>query len=422
VIAIVSAYNEADIISPVIEHLVENGIDVYLIDNRSTDPTVEEARRWLGKGLLQIETFPSEPPSGGDALPFDWTSILRRKEELASELDADWFLHHDADEIREAPWPGMNLRDAIAWADRLGYNAVGFRVFDFPPIDDGFVPGSDPHKHFSYWREAAEFDRVQLKCWKAGRPVSLVPSGGHEAAFPNRNVFPIPFLMRHYPIRGQEQGRRKVFEERKGRFLERERARDWHIQYDSISDPAHSFLADPAGLRLFDVDQARLELLLDNAVTRHEKYLSEQARLSAGEAARAAAALREEKAALAADLVALQQRAADLDTLANERQRRQEELARHLEAVIGRVAELERAVGHEQGRAAELERELVESSSRAAEIGREHASLEERHADARRRIDELEAQLASLSREIEASRGRLLPALRRLLAGSGRGN
>ena len=59
VVAIISAFNEADIISPVIGHLVENGVDVYLIDNHSTDDTAEQARPWLRKGLLGIQVGPS---------------------------------------------------------------------------------------------------------------------------------------------------------------------------------------------------------------------------------------------------------------------------------------------------------------------------------------------------------------------------
>ena len=108
VIAIIAAFNEGDIISPVISHLVENGIDAYLIDNHSTDDTVERAAGWLGKGLLHIERFPQ---SSADAAKFEWTAILRRKEELANTLQADWFIHHDADEIRESPWPNVTLKE-----------------------------------------------------------------------------------------------------------------------------------------------------------------------------------------------------------------------------------------------------------------------------------------------------------------------
>ncbi|MCI5151334.1 MAG: methyltransferase domain-containing protein, partial [Candidatus Electrothrix sp. MAN1_4] len=52
VIALIAAYNEVDVISSVIGHLVDNGIEVYLIDNRSTDDTVKEASTWLGRGLI----------------------------------------------------------------------------------------------------------------------------------------------------------------------------------------------------------------------------------------------------------------------------------------------------------------------------------------------------------------------------------
>src|ERR1044071_6142278 len=121
VIAIISTFNEGDIISPVIAHLVENDVHVYLIDNHSTDDTLQQAARWLGKGLVDIELFPEKGDcSSGEK--FDWSAILRRKEELATTLQADWFVHHDADEIRERPWPGLTLKQAIQWVDTLGYN------------------------------------------------------------------------------------------------------------------------------------------------------------------------------------------------------------------------------------------------------------------------------------------------------------
>ncbi|MEP6995858.1 MAG: glycosyltransferase family 2 protein, partial [Acidobacteriota bacterium] len=364
VVALIAAYNEGDVISSVIGHLVDNKVDVYLIDNRSTDNTVSEASRWLDRGLLAIEEFPRRTSEKEEPHPFDWTALLRRKEELARELPANWFLHHDADEFREPPWPDMSLRDAIRWVDRLGYNCIDFRVFNFPPTDDDFRAGQDPRSHFRYWEDAGEFDRSQLKCWKKGSgPVSLIPSGGHEVGLPDRRVFPIQFLLRHYPIRSQGHGRQKVFSDRRGRFLERERARQWHIQYDAFEE-GHTFLADPATLRPFDEDQVRLELMLDNAVTRHEKYLAGLAKNDAARAAEEVAAervrteelareasnLERQRAARDSDFARLEQRAADLEALAEERGRRAAELEKSGHALQGHAAELERALGREEGR------------------------------------------------------------------------
>ncbi len=270
VIAIIAAFNEEDIISSVIRHLVDNGIDVYLIDNHSTDDTVEEASQWLGRGLVHIERFP-EPLSPGCESPgcFDWSGILRRKEELATELSADWLIHHDADEIRESPWPGLTLKEAIRWVDKLGYNCIDFQVLNFRPVDDNFQRGDDPRNYFTLFENIDHFDKVQLKCWKVSKtPASLVPSGGHEVRFEGRRVFPISFLLRHYPIRGQRHGLKKVFAERKNRFLESERSKGWHVQYDQIKDEKHDFLRDPATLRPFNLDRARLELMLPEKVLR----------------------------------------------------------------------------------------------------------------------------------------------------------
>ena len=278
VIAIISAFNEGDIISPVIGHLVENGADVYLIDNHSTDDTVEQAHQWLGRGLLDIESFPKSLPAGCESPgPFDWSAILHRKEELAGELSANWFIHHDADEVRESPWPGITLKESIHWVDKLGYNCIDFRLLNFPPIDDGFKQGDDPRTYFKFYEEGAECDKVQLKCWKAGNtPVSLAPHGGHEARFPGRRVFPVQFLLRHYPIRGQKHGVRKVFAERRERILQAEKLQGWHRQYDQIVNKKHVFIRDAAELRSFDLDQARLESMLPDNLIKHTGNLEKQ--------------------------------------------------------------------------------------------------------------------------------------------------
>ncbi len=55
--AILATYNEERFIAGCLEQLIGQGVEVYLMDNCSTDRTVEIAERYLRRGLIDIETF-----------------------------------------------------------------------------------------------------------------------------------------------------------------------------------------------------------------------------------------------------------------------------------------------------------------------------------------------------------------------------
>ncbi len=267
IIAIISAHNEGDVIYHVIGDLILQGIEVYLINHCSTDSTVTEASKWLGKGLLHIENFPQDagyPEINKEQ--YIWQQILQRKEELADQLGADWYIHSDADEFRESPWPGLTLKQAIQVADRMGYNALDFELLNFRPVNNYFIPGTDVRETLRYYEGSEVFNSLQIKAWKnLSIPVSIFKNGGHDITFPGRSVCPIKFLLRHYPIRSQSHGERKVFQERKNRFNSKERKVGWHIQYDLIEDERHNFLQSPSTLSLYDGDQVRLKILSSQA-------------------------------------------------------------------------------------------------------------------------------------------------------------
>lgn len=251
IVALMTVYNEGDLIRPVIGDLIANGIDVYLLDNASTDDTVLQASHWLGKGLLHIESYPKD--SGfpeRTSREFALKDILRREEEVAAHLGADWYLHVDADEFRESPWEGMTLAQAIRKVESEGYSAINYELYNFRPTGDDFPHGGDPRRFLTLWEPGDWFDSVQIKTWKhPGSRVDLASTGGHNVQFPGRKVCPTPFILRHYPIRGEEHGRRKIFGERFGRFSEAERAQGWHIQYEEYRSGKKSFLHDPSNLR-----------------------------------------------------------------------------------------------------------------------------------------------------------------------------
>lgn len=193
VVALLSVRNEELYISRVIEHLITQGIEICVIDNESTDATFGIAQKYLGRGVFRIDTQPFEGY-------FNLVAQLSLKEKLSREIDADWFIHHDADEIREAPAPFKSLYEGILKVDQEGYNAINFDEFVFlPTADDESFEGTDyvAKMQYYYFFEPAKFHRINA--WKkTNLAFDLVSSGGHRVNFVDRKIYPENFILRHY--------------------------------------------------------------------------------------------------------------------------------------------------------------------------------------------------------------------------------
>jgi hypothetical protein len=248
VLAVISAYNEADIIEPSVRALWREGAEVHVIDNWSTDGTHERMLELRRQGPLVVTRWPAAGPDD----VYDAFANMREKERVMLASGADWVLQTDVDELREGPWPGVGLRDALHHVEARGANAVDHTCVIFPPVDDSYVPGSDfgaHFRHFEFGRRRGHF--FQVKAFKPLDGLELASTAGHDARFPGRRVFPYKFLLRHYPIRSQEHGRRKVLVDRVPRFSEDDVRRGWHTQYEGVSAET-SFLRDPRELEVFD--------------------------------------------------------------------------------------------------------------------------------------------------------------------------
>jgi glycosyltransferase involved in cell wall biosynthesis len=218
-VAVIAAFNEERLIGACLEHLVAQGVEAFLIDNESSDCTVAIAERFLGRGLLGIETLPR-------GARFSLRAQLRRKERLADELDADWLIHQDADEFRISR-RRRTLADELAAADRQGFNAVNFLEFTFVPTRES--PDHD-HARFRetmrwYYPFAPDFPH-RLNAWKRqAEPVELAWSGGHRVRFPGLRMAPESLAMRHYLCLSRSHFERKY---RRRRYDREELAAGWH--------------------------------------------------------------------------------------------------------------------------------------------------------------------------------------------------
>jgi hypothetical protein len=228
VAAIIHVFNEEDIVEETVRHLVSEGIEVHAFDNWSTDRSWDLLNRLADARLLKsLSRFPERPTS-----EFLWREQLEHTARYARTIDADWVLHHDADEIRCSPWPGVSLREAISRVDALGYSAIDFTVIDFrfvegcEAIRSGFQRGL---RYFEFGKRPGHF--LQVKCWRNSSNVDLALSGGHDAAFDGRKIFPLKFLMKHYPLRNIDQANQKVFRDRLARTAHERSVRGWHSHY-----------------------------------------------------------------------------------------------------------------------------------------------------------------------------------------------
>ena len=161
--AIISAFNEGDIIYNVVKDLVDQDIDVYFIDNNSTDNTVDEVKKLLDKGVVHIERFPEDC---GYDIPSDkyvWRYLLKRKEGISIGCKG-WYIDADADEFSVSPWKGLNLRQGIEKVETEGFNARTSKIYDFKPTDNSFENGKDVRDFIKYYFEDIHpYNNFQVK-------------------------------------------------------------------------------------------------------------------------------------------------------------------------------------------------------------------------------------------------------------------
>jgi glycosyl transferase family 2 len=212
VVAILASYNEERFIANCIDHYIKHGVEVYLIDNESTDNTVEIAKTYLNNGLIKIDILKRD-------IYHTWSDILKLKEQIALQIKADWFIHADPDEIRLPPRSDMLLIDAFKEADNQGYNAVNFFEYTFVPTVEHpdhdhpdyiktmhwyypFCP-SYPHRLNAWKKKSVKTNFLKKyfsknKGSKANHQIGLTLSGGHRVEFEGIRCFPVDFKMKHY--------------------------------------------------------------------------------------------------------------------------------------------------------------------------------------------------------------------------------
>jgi len=226
IIAIIASYNEERFIKACLEHYFYHGIYVYLLDNQSTDNTVNIAKTYFDKNLIGLDIIPRRGK-------FELKKQLLAKEKLIDKLEADWFIHADVDEFRLPPDSSETLAQAIERVDKKGYNAINFMEYTFLPVREFPHHESDDFQNTMRWYYPfAPQHPHRLNAWKKqplsqwpgfkktvkelinnrrcrAASVNLCKNGGHVIEFNGIRPYPIDFKMRHYLVLSLEHAIQK---------------------------------------------------------------------------------------------------------------------------------------------------------------------------------------------------------------------
>jgi glycosyltransferase involved in cell wall biosynthesis len=169
--AVLGTWMEEDIVEATVRNAFAQGVDaVYLVDNASTDATVERA---VAAGATVAEIFAT--PEYQERVRILFMNGVVARVSLAADAAHAWWLWLDADEFPEGP-DGMTIADYLRTVDQdcrlVGstyYNHFpgprpaylpGFHPLEFQPLCERFWPDRARHCAQPHWKHPLQrFDR-----------------------------------------------------------------------------------------------------------------------------------------------------------------------------------------------------------------------------------------------------------------------
>jgi glycosyltransferase involved in cell wall biosynthesis len=210
--AVLGTWMEADIVGANVRNAMAQGCErVYLVDNGSTDGTMEAAMR---EGAMLARSFRTSH--------YDEEMRLRHMNDVVSEVSRAeggqhiWWLYLDADEFPHGPW-GMTLREYLANLD-VRFRVVGTRFFNhYPSGAPQYVPGRHPLDFQPLCEELAfpMCPRGHRKhpILRFDRNGALIECGAgfHSATCAEQLYEPVqPAFLHHFPFREKNLTRQRL--------------------------------------------------------------------------------------------------------------------------------------------------------------------------------------------------------------------
>ena len=238
VVAILGVRNERPYLGNCLDHLIDNGVDFAVVDNDSSDGTVDLlAESRIAPHLVAYERLPF---AGSFALE----KLLEAKQRLAGSIDADWVIHLDADEIMHSRKPGEPLSSAIERIASEGFTVVDFEEFVFLPVADAYEVDRGSMQPLRHYYHFAMPYLPLMRAYKNHVGLGNLLMGGHLVTGEASKLADEKLVLRHYMFRDQNHAYSKYADRV---FAADELQRGWHL--DKHQRPQDIF-AFPAADRL----------------------------------------------------------------------------------------------------------------------------------------------------------------------------
>lgn len=199
--AILCARDELPYLRHVLPYLAGEDIEVVLIDNGSTDGTLDAVRAGEFPNVVRVETFPHLGT-------FDLSRQLEIKWQVAKSLTSEWVIHQDADEILHGPEGWGGLRKHIEQADAGGFTVLNFNELVMLPADPGRDDMLENNRNYYFFEPKP---MRLMRAWKRSANVTGGNSGGHRLQG-DVNVYPQRMILKHFIVRSQDHAYEKYLD------------------------------------------------------------------------------------------------------------------------------------------------------------------------------------------------------------------
>ena len=239
-LGVLLCYNDADVLAPVVEHLVRNRHDLVVWNHGSEDETDEVARSYLGRGVIDYQELDRDevPFAGlyGECGRYLVQTYGRRY---------DWLSWPDQDEILEGPDLSRPYHEQVTELMAAGHDWIEFDnfVFWFTAEDDGAVqdPVERIRRYNLYHSASPRIRAWRMSCTNERRLGNANPPLGRKS--------PVNFPLRHYPMRSLAQARRRAEHDRNQPGFQ-EGDKNWH--YERFRDDEDALRVPVERLHRFD--------------------------------------------------------------------------------------------------------------------------------------------------------------------------